>query len=450
MSSLTSARSITAVAAVGLCAVAAGCGNSIPASGVAKVGDSTITKDEFNHWLKSAAAGQAQGNGAPAPDPPTYEKCVAGLKKQPTQPGAPKPDDAALKKQCTQAYDQLRDQVMQFLIQAEWVQQEAATRGVKVSEAEVKKIFDDQKKQAFPREADYAKFLKDSGMSEADILFRLKLEQLQTKLTQKVTDGKSDPSEAEIKAFYEKNPKQFAVPESRDVNLVLTKTEAKAKEAQSQLEDGKKFKAVAKKFSIDEATKSQGGKLSALTKGQQDKELEEAAFAADKGKLVGPIKAQFGYYVFRVADIKEATQPTLEEVKDRIKQQLKSTNEQKVLNDFVEDFRERYKDKTECSEDFRVAECGNAPKDEKNPPASGGQPSVPGQAPPGAPPGGAPQQVPPGAAPQQVPPGAPQQVPPGTPQQVPPGTAPPPAGAPQQVPPGAPPVDPAPQAPASP
>ena len=434
---------MTAVAAAGLCAVAAGCGNSIPASGVAKVGDSTITKDEFNHWLKSAAAGQAQGTGAPAPDPPTYEKCVAGLKKQPAQPGAPKPNDAALKKQCTQAYDQLRDQVMQFLIQAEWVQQEAEKRGVKVSEAEVKKIFDDQKKQAFPREADYAKFLKDSGMSEADILFRLKLEQLQTKLTQKVTDGKSEPSEAEIKAFYEKNPKQFAVPESRDVNLVLTKTEAKAKEAQSQLKAGKKFKAVAKKFSIDEATKSQGGKLTGLTKGQQDKELEEAAFAAKEGTLEGPIKAQFGYYVFQVVDIKEATQPTLEDVKDRIKQQLKSTNEQKVLNDFVEDFRERYKDKTECSEDFRVAECGNAPKDEKNP-ASGGQPSVPGQAAPGqAPPGAAPQ-VPPGAAPQQVPPGS-------VPQQVPQGTAPPPTGAPQQVPPGAaPPVDPAPQAPASP
>lgn len=448
MSFFTSARPLTAVAAAGLCAVAGGCGNSIPASGVAKVGDSTITKDEFNHWLKSAAAGQAQGTGAPAPDPPTYTKCVAGLKKQPTQPGAPKPDDAALKKQCTQAYDQLRDQVMQFLIQAEWVQQEASKRGVKVSEPEVKKIFDDQKKQAFPREADYAKFLKESGMSEADILFRLKLEQLQTKLTQKVTAGKSDPTEAEIKAFYEKNPKQFAVPESRDVNLVLTKTEAKAEEVRKQIEDGKKFKAAAKEFSIDEATKSQGGKLTGLTKGQQDKELEEAAFAAEKGELEGPVKVQFGYYVFQVEKIKEATQPTLEEVKDRIKQQLKSTNEQKVLNDFVEDFRERYKKETECSEDFRVAECGNAPKDEKNP-ASGGQPSAPGQAAPGqaapgAPPTGAPG-APPTGAPGAPPTGAPQQVPPGAvPQQVPQGTAPPPTTG-QQAP-----VDPAPQAPASP
>ncbi len=414
MRSLISTRSLTVVAAAGLCAVAAGCGNDIPASGVAKVGDSTITKDEFNHWLKSGAAGQAQGTGVPAPDPPDFTKCVAGLKKQPTQPGAPKPSDAALKKQCSQSYEQLKDSTMQFLIQAEWVQQEAEKRDVKVSEEEVKKIFDDQKKQAFPREADYEKFLKDSGMSEEDILFRLKLEQLQTKLTEDVTKGKSDPSEEEIKAFYEKNPKQFAVPESRDVNLVLTKTEEQAEEAQAQLEDGTPFKEVAKEFSIDEATKAQGGKLVGLTRGQQDKELEEAAFEAEKGELEGPIKAQFGYYVFQVAAIKDASQPTLEEVKERIKQQLRSTNEQKVINDFVEDFRKRYTDKTKCAEDYRVAECGNAPKDETDQaPASGGSPA------------------PSGGAPQPAPQGAPQGVPPGTP------TAPPPS-------------DPAPQAPASP
>ncbi len=445
LSRLTPVRSLTALALAGACVVA-GCGNAIPPSGVAMVGDSTITKDEFDHWLKSAAAGQAQGTGAPAPDPPEYTKCVAGLKKQPAPPEQGQTSDAGLKKQCEQSYEMLKDQVMQFLIQAEWVQQEAEKRDVKVSEAEVKKIFDDQKKQAFPRDADYQKFLEDSGMSEEDILFRLKLEQLQTKLTQKITEEKSVPSEEEIKAFYDKNPKQFAVPESRDVNLVLTKTEKRADAALEQLEDGEDFKAVAKEFSIDEATKSQGGKLVGLTRGQQDKELEDAAFEAEEGELEGPVKAQFGFYVFEVAAIKDASQPTLDEVRDRIKNQLRSTNEQKVLNDFVEDFRERYTDITECSDDYRVAECGNAPGDETDTaPASGGQP-VPAPAPGQVPPGGAPPTgAPPTGAPPTVPPGS---VPPGS---VPPGSV-PPGSVPQQVPPqsGAPPAAPAPQAPASP
>ena len=68
---------------------------------------------------------------------------------------------------------------MQFLIQAEWVQQEAEEQDVKVSDAEVKRSFEDQKKQAFPNDKAYQEFLKTSGMTEEDILFRVKLDPLQ-------------------------------------------------------------------------------------------------------------------------------------------------------------------------------------------------------------------------------------------------------------------------------
>ena len=436
-SRFTPVRSLATIALAGACAAAvAGCGNSLPSGAVAKVGDSTITKEEFERWLKNAAAGQTQGGEASVPDPSDgYKTCVATLKKQPQAQGAPKQSDAQLKSQCKQQYEGLRDEVMQFLIQSEWVQQEAEERGVEVSDAEVKKSFEDQKSKAFPKPADYDKFLKQSGMGEEDILFRVKLDQLQTKLTKKITEDKVKVSDEDVSNFYEKNQKQFAVPEARDVNLVLTKSKAKADEAKSRVEGGDKFGTVAKDLSIDEATKSQGGKLTGLTKGQQDPELEKAAFAAKRNQLQGPVKTQFGYYVFEVSKVTEASQPELTEVEDRIKQQLRSEKEQKVLNDFIKDFREEYKDKTECADDFRIAECKNAPKKEKTEqaPATGGAPGgAPGAAPqqgapqggvPGAPPqgGAAPQPVPPGAAPQGG--AAPQQVP----QQPPPPQTPPPA-----------------------
>ena len=432
-SRFTPVRSLAAVALAGVCAAAvAGCGNSLPSGAVAKVGDSTITKEEFERWLKNAAAGQAQGGEAAIPAPPDYKACIAGLKEQPQAQGSAKQSDAQLKSQCKQQYEGLRDEVMQFLIQSEWVQQEAEERGVEVSDAEVKKSFEDQKSKAFPKAADYEKFLKESGMGEEDILFRVKLDQLQTKLTKKITEDKVEISDEDIANFYEKNEKQFAVPEARDVNLVLTKTKAKAEEAKSRIQDGDKFAAVAKDLSIDEATKSQGGKLTGLTKGQQDPELEKAAFAAKRNQLQGPVKTQFGYYVFEVSKVTEATQPELAEVKDRIKQQLRSEKEQKVLNDFIKEFREEYKEKTECADDFRIAECKNAPKKAKTEqaPATGGSP---GGAPPqqGAPQGvpGAPPQG--GAAPQPVPPGA-----------APQGGAAPPQQAPQQAPQAPPPASP--------
>ena len=67
---------------------------------------------------------------------------------------------------------------MQFLIQAEWVQQEAEKQDVKVTDAQINKSLEDQKKQAFPNEKAYKEYLKSSGLTEEDVLFRVKLDQL--------------------------------------------------------------------------------------------------------------------------------------------------------------------------------------------------------------------------------------------------------------------------------
>jgi foldase protein PrsA len=370
---------ITALAGLGSLA-AIGCGNDVPPNAVAKVGDSVITKTQFDKWLQNAARGQSQGGQATVPDPPDYEGCVAALRKQPVPSGGKQPSTDSLKKQCKQQYDQLKGEVMQFLIQAQWVQQEAAARGVKVSDAEVRKSLEDQKKQAFPSEKAYQRFLKSSGMSEEDILFRVKLDQLQSKLTQKVTKDEGKVSEADVKDYYEKNKKRFAQPERRDLMVVLTKTKAKADQARSAIRSGDSFKAVAKKYSIDDASKSQGGKLPDVTKGQQEKALDQAVFSARKGKLEGPVKTQFGYYVFQVSKVTPASQQSLDQASDTIRNLLKSQRQQKALSAFIKDFREEYKDKTNCADEFRVAECKNAPKEKTNTgPASGGAPGGPQQ-----------------------------------------------------------------------
>ena len=219
--------------------------------------------------------------------------------------GQKKPTDDALKKQCKTEYDTLKREVMQFLIQAEWVQQEAADQDIKVTDKEIKKSFEDQKKQAFPNDKQYEEFLASSGMTEDDILFRVKLDQLQQKLTQKVTEDAKKVSDEDISAYYEKNKKRFAQPERRDLRVVLTKTEAKANQAKKALESGQSFKKVVKQYSIDEASKSQGGLLPAVSEGQQEKAFDAAIFDAEKGKIEGPVKTQFGWYVFEVEKVTE-------------------------------------------------------------------------------------------------------------------------------------------------
>ena len=79
--------------------------------------------------------------------------------------------------------------------------------------------------------------------------------------------------------------------------------------------------------------------------------------------------------MFEVSTVKAASQQTLAQAKDTIRNLLRSQREQKALDEFVKDFREKYKDKTNCADDYRVAECKNAPKDASDTgPASGGAP----------------------------------------------------------------------------
>src|SRR5688500_5996637 len=145
----------TALPIAACAALLAGCGADVPPNGVAKVGDSVITKDQFNHWMDAAAHGSAApGSDVVVPDPPNVTKCIANQKKQPAPDGEKKPTDTQLKLQCKEQYDALQQQVMQFLISAEGIQQEAEKPDVKVYDKEVQKQFADQKKQSFQKDAD--------------------------------------------------------------------------------------------------------------------------------------------------------------------------------------------------------------------------------------------------------------------------------------------------------
>jgi foldase protein PrsA len=375
-------------AAAALPVVIAGCGNDVPSGAVANVDGEIIEKEDFDHWLGAAAAGtQPPGVGGEVviPDPPEYTDCIAAKKEQPAPPGAKKPSDDQLKQQCEQEYDSLKQQVMQFLISAEWIQQEAEARDIEVTDEEIQKQFEDQKNQSFPNEKDYQQFLKTSGQTEEDLLFRVKLDVLSNKVREEIIEGTGDISDEDVENYYNENKERFAQPERRDLNVVLTRNEARANEAKSALESGQSFKDVAKEYSIDEASKSQGGKLPAVAKGQQEKAFDDAIFSAETDELVGPIKTQFGWYVFEVTDVTEATQQSLDEASQTIKNLLKSENEQKALDDFIEDFRNKYKDETQCADEYVVEDCDNASEETETGPASGGSPQV-------APPqGGAPQ-----------------------------------------------------------
>jgi foldase protein PrsA len=328
---------------------------------VATVDGQAIEHRDFDHWLTIAAS---SSGGSGVPDPATgYRHCVAAKREVTPAPakGEGKAIDRQLRTECKQDYARLREQVMQLLISFKWIDGEAALQNVSVTDAEVDHSFRQQKQQSFPKDTDFQKFLKRSGETREDILLLVRLDLLSNKLREKAIAGKDQVSDQAIAQFYADHRSRFAVPEKRALRIVLTKRRADAGRARSALQRGTSWKAVARRYSIDVASKRRGGKLPAQEKGTLERRLDKAVFGAARHRLVGPIRTHYGYLVFMVSKIEPARQRPLAEVKAAIKDTLVSEAQQAALDAFAKDFTARWRAKTECAAGYRTTDCRNGP-----------------------------------------------------------------------------------------
>jgi foldase protein PrsA len=371
-------RSIAALGAVFFVSVGLAACGGIPGDAVVQVNGHPITKDTFNHWMVVAAsASTASTSAKPAkpviPEPPEYKACITHLQTiEPTPAkGQKKKTPAELKTTCEQQYKALQQQVLGFLISYDWLEGAAIELSVNPSDKSVVKKFNELKKQEFPTEAKFNEFLASTGYTVSDLLLRVKQNLLQTKVQEKVTKDAKKVSEAEVTKYYEQHKSSYGQPEKRDLRIILTKTEANASKAKSEIQGGQSFASVAKSKSIDTTTKNNGGELAGVVKGEEEKALSEAVFAAKTGVLSGPVKTPFGYYIFEVKAIHAPTQKKLSEVKSTVKQQLVSQGQQGALTKFIKEFQKKWKGRTECRSEYVVQDCKQykAPKTTATPAA---------------------------------------------------------------------------------
>jgi foldase protein PrsA len=339
------------------------CGG-IPGDAVVQVDGTPITKTTFAHWMGVAASATSTSTEGVAakpviPEPPKYTACIAHLAAAQAKPakGAAAPSQAQLKSQCEQQYKTLLPEVLGFLISSQWVIGEGSALGVKVSDKEVKKRFAQIKEQQFPKPAEFEKFLANSGQTVSDLLLRVKLNLMSQKIQQKIVKSKSNVSQAQVAKYYNEHKQRFEVPEKRSVNIILTKTEATASKAKSEISSGKSFASVAKSVSIDPLSKSKGGLLPEVVKGQQEQALSAAIFSAKTNVLGGPVKTPFGFYVYEVKGVTPGSVQTLAQAQSSVRSQLVATQQQTALSSFVKGFKKKWTAKTDCRAAYVVMDC---------------------------------------------------------------------------------------------
>jgi peptidyl-prolyl cis-trans isomerase D len=129
---------------------------------------------------------------------------------------------------------------------------------------------------------------------------------------------------------------QWGQPEERRASHILIATKPDDKEAQLAAAEAKaraiaeqvrknpkSFAEVAKKESQDPGSGAQGGDLGFFQPKTMVKPFADAAFAAKKGDIVGPVKSDFGYHVIMVTDVKPAKVKSLADATPELEATLK-------------------------------------------------------------------------------------------------------------------------------
>lgn len=136
----------------------------------------------------------------------------------------------------------------------------------------------------------------------------------------KIVSDANEPTEDEIKEYYEKNidsmTKTFI-----NASHILVDTIEEANSIIDELNDGKSFEDLAKEKSKCPSAKN-GGNLGDFSQGQMVKEFDEVVFKMKEGEISKPVKTQFGYHVIKLNKINSSQKPDLEAAKDHIRSEL--------------------------------------------------------------------------------------------------------------------------------
>lgn len=151
-------------------------------------------------------------------------------------------------------------------------------------------------------------------------------------------------SDTQLEDIYKQNIQQYEVPNRVHVEhilfLTVDKPDAEVQEIKKRAEDvlkqaksGANFEDLAKKYSEDPGTKDKGGDLGWIGQGQTVPEFEKVAFSLSKGSISDLVKTQYGFHIIKIIDKETAHTKSFDEVKDSIRAQLLPNEAEKQASD---------------------------------------------------------------------------------------------------------------------
>jgi peptidyl-prolyl cis-trans isomerase D len=143
-------------------------------------------------------------------------------------------------------------------------------------------------------------------------------------------------SEADVRSYYDQNQKRFGVEEQRRAShiLVAVKKDASAADVAAARAKAEKllaqvkaapgdFAKIAKANSDDPGSAERGGDLDVFGRGMMVKPFDDAAFKMKVGEISDLVKSDFGFHIIKLTEVKPATVKTVAEATPEITAEIR-------------------------------------------------------------------------------------------------------------------------------
>jgi peptidyl-prolyl cis-trans isomerase SurA len=247
--------------------------------------------------------------------------------------------------------DEVRIATLEDMIKEHLLEDRAKEMSVSATDEEIQAAVDRVKEQYnLKSDADFEAALQGSGMTKDDLRRQMKQTITLQKVIGREVTSRLDLSDDALRSEYERRKEQFyAIPESAHVAELVVKftpndpearqqAVAKLESLQAQLKGGKTFADLVSENS-EGNTKSRGGDLGTVTKGELVEALDAGIFVEPAAEYPPPVLMPDSIHWFHVTERKPAGFKPFADVKEDLKKRISDDLYEKRFGEYMDRLR---------------------------------------------------------------------------------------------------------------
>jgi len=221
--------------------------------------------------------------------------------------------------------------------------QKAQEMGMRLRPDYINDIIENIKKENnIQSDDDLQQQLRREGMSLDDLKRNIERSIMKRQLLSHELEAKIAVSEDDVRADYEARRAEYDRPGSLHLQEIVVKTQSGSQALAGDLvrraRAGEDFAEMARAYSSS-PTRSSGGDLGQLRKGDLAPDIEKVAFALPVGGVSDPLPTPEGFRILKVVEKTEATQVPFEDVKADIQKRLSGDRTEREYEAYMEGLR---------------------------------------------------------------------------------------------------------------